>query len=171
MHRRLCLLGAFFLFIASVGSYAEDPPLTEVPPGLRDRALIIDINTRLLEKNHVIVWNEVNQRITFSGSPVPVKLEGDNVVIALEFTPFIRSQGGNVLVIKSQVLIKIPDEEGVRYNGSIQQISIDLDKPIIFLPLGPARPEDGASIEIILTVKSYREAEGTPVDARRGNGR
>jgi len=168
MHRRLCLLGVFFLFIASTGIYAEDPPSTEVPPGLRDRALMMDINTRLLEKNNILVWSEVNQRITFSGSPVNVRLEGDNVAIALEFTPFIRSQGGNVLVVKSQVAIDIPNEEGIRFQTSMHQFPIDLDKPIIFLPLGPARPQDGASIEIILTVRPYREPAS--VNAR-GNGK
>ena len=171
MHRRQCLLGALFLFIANAGIYAQDLPSTEVPPGLRDRALMIDINTRLLEKNHVLVWSEVNQRITFSGSPVNVRLEGDNVAIALEFTPFIRSQGGNVLVVKSQVAIDIPNEEGIRFQTSIHTFPMNLDKPIIFLPLGSARPQDSASIEIILTVKSYRGPEETPVDARRGNGR
>ena len=169
MHRRLCLLGAFFLFIASVGSYAEDPPLTEVPPGLRPRALTMAINARVLEKNQGVVWNETIQRLSFSGSPVNLKLEGNNVVIALEFTPFIRSQGGIVLVVKSQILIDIPDEEGIRYHTSIQTIPMNLDEPIYFLPLGTVRPQDSASIEIILTVKPY--TEGTSVNARRGNDR
>jgi len=171
MHRRLCLLGTFFLFLAIAGMYAEDPPLPEVPPGLRPRALTMDINARVLEKNQVVVWNETNQRLTFSGSPVNVRLEGANVVIILQFTPFIRNQGGNVLVAQAQVLIDIPNEEGIRYHTSIQTIPMNLDEPIYFFPLGSARPQDSASIEIILTVKPYREAEGTSVNARRGNGR
>jgi len=169
MHRRLCLLGTFFLFISSAAIFAQDKPSTQVPPGLRPRALTMNINAQVLEKNQVVVWNEVNQRITFSGSPVNIRLEGANVVIVLQFTPFIRSQGGNVLVAQTQVLIDIPNEEGIRYHTSIQTIPMNLDEPIYFFPLGPARPQDSASIEIILTVKPYRESEGTSVNAGRGN--
>ena len=168
MHRRLCLLGVFFLFIVSAGVCADDPPLSELLPGIRNRALIMEINTRILEKNQVVVWNESNQRLTLPGNPVSVRLVGSNVIIALQLTPFIRREGGNILVAQGQIWIEVPGE-GIRYHTSIQTIPLAFNEPIYFLPLGPARPQDNASIEVILTVKPYMDE--TPASARTGNGR
>ena len=168
MRRSLYLLAVFFLFISSAGIYADDPPSVEVPHALRNRAYVMDINTQVLEKNQAVVWNESRQRVTISGTPVSLRLVGTNVAIALQFTPFIRNQGESVLVAQVQVWLEVPNE-GINYHTSIQTIPLKLDEPIYFLPLGPPRPQDSASIEVVLTMKPY-EAE-TPTSARRGNGR
>ena len=83
MYRGLCLLGAFFLFTASANIYADDPRPVDLIPGLRGRALILDINARVLERDQEVIWNETHRRVAIPGSPVGLKLVGSNVVVAV----------------------------------------------------------------------------------------
>jgi len=120
----------------------------------RRRALIIDINARVLEETQEVVWNEVHRKITIPGSPVGIKLVGSNIVVAVQFTPVIRRQG-NVLVAQGQIWIEDP-EKGIRYYTSIQTIPMEFNEPIYFFPLG-ASAQINSSIEIVLTVNPYSE--------------
>jgi hypothetical protein len=77
------------------------------------------------------------------------------LIVAAQFTPFIRRQGSSVLVAQGQIWIDIPNE-GIRYYTSIQTIPLDFDEPIYFFPLGQSNQLD-SFIEIRLTVKPYTE--------------
>jgi len=168
MFRRFCPLGVFLLLIASAGIYAEEPPQpSQLHQRFRGRALLLDINARVLEQDQEVIWNENHERITIPGNPVGMKLVGSNIVVAVQFTPFIRPRGGNVLVAQGQIWLEVPDE-GIRYHTSIQTIPLEFNEPIFFFPLGPARQEHNAFIEIMLTIKQYR-GNGAPVNAQEGN--
>ena len=163
-----CLLGAFFLFAASAGIFAEDQPRpSQLHQRFRNRALILDINARVLEQNHEVIWNETHERITIPGNPVGMKLVGSNLVVAVQFTPFIRPRGENILVAQGQIWIEVPNE-GIRYHTSIQTIPLEFNEPIFFFPLGPERQENNAFIEIMLTMKQYSGNE-SPVTDQEGN--
>ena len=96
-----------------------------------------------------------------------MKLVGSNLAAAVQFTPFIRPRGENILVAQGQIWIEVPNE-GIRYHTSIQTIPLEFNEPIFFFPLGPQRQENNAFIEIILTIKQYRGNEA-PVTAQEGN--
>jgi len=121
---------------------------------LRRRALVIDINARVLTNEQDVIWDESQRRIAIPGSPVGIRLVGSNIVVAVQFTPFIRRQG-NVLVAQGQIWIEEPGG-GVSYYTSIQTIPMDFDEPIYFFPLGTST-QLNASIEIMLTVNPYTE--------------
>lgn len=123
-------------------------------PGLRRRALVLDIDARVLEEEKVVIWNETHRKLATQGSPVGIKLVGSNVVIAVQFTPFIR-RGGNVLVAQGQIWINDP-VKGICYYTSIQTIPMEFNEPISFFPLGSSQ-QLGSSIEIILIVNPYTE--------------
>jgi hypothetical protein len=162
MKRFLCLFSALFLFAAGV--YADepvDPRAREMMPGLRRRALAMDIDARVLEQEQVVVWNETHRKLAIPGSPVGIKLVGSNVAVAVQFTPFIRRHGQNVLVAQGQVWVEVPDE-GIRFHTSIQTIPLEFNEPIYFFPLGSSG-ETYPSIEIMITVNPYTET--TPLAA------
>jgi len=170
MYLKFCLLGVFLFLVARAGIYAQDlPQPSQLHHRFRGRALIIDINARVLEQNQEVIWNETHERITIPGNPVGMKLVGSNLVVAVQFTPFIRSRGGNILVAQGQIWIEVPDE-GIRYHTSIQTIPLEFNEPIFFFPLGPDRQENNAFIEIMLTMKQYRGNE-SPVTVQDGNDR
>ena len=173
MNRSLCLFSVFFLFAASINIYGEDPeptgrrPSSPMMQGPRWRAIVLNIEARVLEQEEGVVWEETLSRETIPGSPVGLRLVGSNVIVVVQFTPFIRRHG-NVLVAQGQIWIDVPNE-GIRYSTSIQTVPLVFDEPIYFFPLGQSHQLD-SSIEIMLTVKPYTEVSDAEAAANTGNG-
>jgi hypothetical protein len=161
MTRSLCLFGVLFLFAASV--YGEDPEPVGMNQRLRRGTVVLDIDARVLEQKDVVIWEETHRKLTIPGSPVGIKLVGANLVVAVQFTPFIRRQGNNVLVAQGQIWIN-NQNEGMRYYTSIQTIPLEFDEPIYFFPLGQS-PQLDSFIEIMLTIKPYTGPGATAPEA------
>jgi hypothetical protein len=160
------------LFIlAAVAVFAEDDEVVTAVTeehhnsGFRKRALALNIEARVLEDNQTVVWNETHRRIAIPGSPVGLQLVGSNIVVSVQFTPFIR-RSGNVLVAQGQIWISDP-EKGMSYYTSIQTIPMEFGEPIYFYPLGDSRQPD-SSIQIILTVNPNNPADIPPPPPGRG---
>ena len=158
MNRSLYLFSAFFIFAVSAQIDAQDSHVAGAAPRFGRRALVIDIDARVLEEKQKVVWEETTKRITIPGSPVGVKLVGSNVVVAVQFTPFIRRYSQNVLVAQGQIWIDDPNK-GMSYYTSIQTIPMEFGEPIYFFPLGSQQLD--SSIEIILTVNPNTAAANT----------
>jgi len=154
MNRCLSFLSALFILATGVCIDAQSQPVgSGMMPEFRKQALVLDINARALE-NEEVIWNDVHQKITIPGTPVDLRLVGSNIIVAIQFTPFIR-RDGNVMVAQGQIWIKDP-EKGVSYYTSIQTFPMKFDEPIYFFPLGASSPLN-SSIEIKLTVNPYKE--------------
>jgi hypothetical protein len=161
--------GAFFIFAINIPIYAQDQQVAagELMPGFRKRALVMDIESQVLDENKTVVWNETHNRIAIPGSPVNIKLVGSNIIVAVQFTPFVHRRG-NVLVAQGQIWINDPDK-GMSYYTSIQTIPMEFGEPIYFYPLGDSRQLD-ASIQIILTVNPNTTAgSGVETAVNTGN--
>jgi len=158
MNRPLSFLSVLFLFATNVCIEAQPQPAsTGIMPGFKRQALILDINARVLE-NEEVIWDESHQKITIPGSPVGIRLVGSNIVVAVQFTPFI-SRRGKVMVAQGQIWID-DHQRGISYYTSIQTIPMEFNEPIYFFPLG-ASPQLNSSIEIKLTVNPYSETSVT----------
>ncbi|GBU29047.1 hypothetical protein R84B8_02609 [Treponema sp. R8-4-B8] len=154
MIRYLSFLSALFILATSVCFEAWSQPVgSGMMPEFRRQALVLDINARALE-NEEVIWTDSHQKITIPGTPVGIRLVGSNIIVAVQFTPFIR-RNGNVMVAQGQIWINDP-EKGVSYYTSIQTIPMEFNEPIYFFPLG-ASPQSNSSIEIKLTVNPYKE--------------
>jgi hypothetical protein len=154
MIRFICITGILFLFTTGMIS-AQDFQTSEagMSPEFRRRALVMDINARVLDDHQVVSWNESDRRVAIPGSPVGIRLVGANVIVVVQFTPFVRRQG-NVLVAQGQIWINNPGG-GVSYYTSIQTIPMDFNEPIYFFPLGTSN----TSLQIMLTVSPYNITE------------
>jgi len=154
MNRPVTFLSVLFLFAASVSVKAQPHPAsTEMMPGLRRQALVLNINARALENGEVIL-DEAHQKITIPGTPVGIRLAGSNIIVSVSFTPFIR-RNNSVMVVQGQIWINDP-EKGVCYYTSIQTFPMGFDEPIYFFPLGYSS-QLNSYIEIKLSVKPYKE--------------
>ncbi|MCL2139206.1 MAG: hypothetical protein FWH41_06705 [Treponema sp.] len=127
----------------------------DIVPRFKARALIIDINAYIFDENQTEIWSTSCQETTISGRPVELKMVGANVVVVVQFTPYIRRNIQKHLVAQGQIWMKIPDQ-GIQFNTSLKTIPFEFDEPILFFPLGQAN-EDTASIEVELTLKRYEE--------------
>jgi hypothetical protein len=148
----ILILSVCVLF-AEEGEALGETPFEELP-AFRERAVIMRISSRIVEQNQQVVWNSENTRITLPGRPVGIKLLGTDLVVAVQFTPFIRPNGRNVLVAQGQIWINVPNE-GISYRTTMQTIPIEWGELIYFFPLGSARAEDEAGIEIQLVLEPY----------------
>jgi hypothetical protein len=164
MSRRLRKLSLFggILFTAAALS-AQEGSLQNILPGLRDRAVVLDITARIVEPNHEEVWNSSNSKVTIPGRPVSLKLVGENVVVAVQFTPYLRSGGHNVLLAQGQIWVDIPNV-GIRYQSTMQTIPLEYGESIYFFPLGTVKSGDTAHIEIQLALYPYAEEAPPPAN-------
>jgi hypothetical protein len=170
--RRLYLLGFCFLVVTAMIMPQEEPepgaalqevrtpaaggpPLQDFSPR-RGRALVLDINARVVEQNQTVTWNETHRTTTIPGRPVGLKLVGTNLVVAVQFTPYVRRGGQKFLVAQGQIWMEVPGQ-GIRYHTSMQTIPLEFNEPIYFFPLGPQKDEDSACIEVMLTLYPYEE--------------
>ena len=173
---RIIILGSIILFTARIGLAAQETTLEELP-GLRERAVVMSIISRIVEQNQQVVWDSENTRITIPGRPVGLKLVGADLVVAVLFTPFLRSNGHHVLVAQGQIWINIPDE-GISYHTTMQTIPLEFGEQVYFFPLGSMDAKDEASIEIQLVLEPYAGSSGENLQGRpfnpaegRGEGR
>jgi hypothetical protein len=158
LSRRLALFGSI-LFLTFRAVHPQEPSLEELLPGLKEQAMIMDIVARVVERNQQVVWDSVNSKVTIPGRPVGLKLVGTNIVVAVQFIPYLRRHGHNVLVAQGQIWINLPDE-GIRYHTTMQTIPLEFGEEIFFFPLGSEDGQDEARIEVKLVLHPY--TEGSP---------
>ena len=126
-----------------------------LPSRFMGRAVVLEINARIVEQNQEVVWDEAHSKATFPGQPVGIKLVGSNVVVVVQFTPYIR-RSQKYLVAQGQIWMEMPNR-GIRYFTSMQTIPLEYGEPVYFFPLGAAGENDSSSIEVMLTMHPYEE--------------
>jgi hypothetical protein len=177
MKRSLFLLSVFYFITAGISLNAQNQRPAPVEGTIRRQALEITIESRVFEGKDII-WSEINRSISMPGSPVGIQLVGSNIVVVVQFTPYIRRndsvlaaqgrQNGSVLSAQGQIWIADKNNI-VTYYTSMQTIPFELGEPIHFLPLGPEQLNP--SIEIIITVNPYNENNVPQRDSRSQNNR
>lgn len=143
-----------FISVTTLNAYAQDVPSDELPPGMKEKAVVLYITARIIESNKEIVWDASNSKITIPGRAVSLKLTGNNIVIVGQFTPYIRADGYKFLVAQGQVWIDEPGK-GVHYYTNMQTMPLEYGEQILFFPLGTQKHEDGTRIEIQLVLRPY----------------
>jgi hypothetical protein len=164
MIRRATIFGSLLFLAVNAAVSAQEPSLEELLPGLKDQAVVLEMVARVVEQNQHEVWNSVNSKVTIPGRPVGLKLVGANVVVAVQFTPYLRRNGHNMLVAQCQIWVDVPNE-GISYQTTMQAIPLDFGEQIYFFPLGSVDSQNEARIEIMLELKPYVEGrDGKPAE-------
>jgi hypothetical protein len=168
--RRATLLST--LLVAVAGSvFAQELSLEELVPGLKEQAIKMDIVARVLEQDREEVWNSPYSKVTIPGRPVGMKLVGNNIVVAVQFTPYRQRNGRTILVAQGQIWVDIPDS-GIQYLTTLETIPLDYGEQIYFFPLGSANDPDGPRIEIEIELHPYveeRAEEDQPPPVEEGS--
>ena len=133
-----------------------DVPHRDFVPRFRGRTVTLEINARLVEQNQTVIWNETHRKETMLGRPVGIKLVGNNIIVDVQFTPYIRRGVGCFLLAQGQIWMEIP-QQGIRYHTTVQTIPVEFGEQIYFFPLGPQKDEDDSRIEIMLSVQPHEE--------------
>ena len=153
----ICFASVFFFFTANGINAQTNQDIERTEQ--RRNAVVIDIDARVLNEEHDIIWNEIQRKIGMPGIPVGIRLVGTNLMVAVQFTPIIR-QDSSTLVALVQIWID-SQGNGVSYHVSQQTIPIDFNEPFYFFPLGTSNP----SIELLMTVNPYIAAQPDTVSS------
>jgi len=155
----LCILG---LLLWSAGLLHAQELLLEELPALRDKAIVLQITTKI-EENNQQLGTSYNSKVTIPGRPVGIKLMGGNCVIEIRFV--LNPQKGKfTLVTQSQIWIGTSDK-GMSYKTTSHSIPIDFGEPVIFFPLGSNPDPGNPHIELLLTIYRYGEEPADPPEA------
>ncbi|MDR1802547.1 MAG: hypothetical protein LBQ94_02985 [Treponema sp.] len=146
------LLLSFFAVSASLG--AQEATALQDLPGLRERAVVVTMISRIVEQDEEVLWNSEISSVTIPGRPVGIKLIGSNLVAAIQFTPFLRPNGRHILVTLGQIWINVPDE-GISFHTTMQTIPLEYSEQVYFFPLGSVKDQDAPIIEIQLVLEPY----------------
>ncbi|MDR2050080.1 MAG: hypothetical protein LBP69_11580 [Treponema sp.] len=154
-------LGMSFLLAAAVIQTQE------LMPGMREQAVVINIVARI-EENSQEVWNAASSKVTIPGKPVSIRLVGGNVVMVIQFTPYLRDKDQNILVAQGQIWLVIPNE-GISYKTTMQTIPLKFGEQIYFFPLGSGGSRNSGimtadpHIELLIELQRYDEtAQNSP---------
>jgi hypothetical protein len=151
----MTVLSALFA-AAAAGVIAQELSLEELVPALKEQAVKMAIVARVVEQNQEEVWNSVNSRVTIPGRPVGMKLVGNNIVVAVQFTPYRQRNGRNILVAQGQIWIDVPNQ-GIHYQTTMETIPLEYGEQIYFFPLGSGKNPDEPRIEIQIEINPYTD--------------
>jgi len=157
--KAILLIGVLFFGI-NTALITQETSAEPLPGGLRERAMIMHVTSRILEQNQQVVWDSEASNVTIPGRPVGLKLVGSDLVVAVQFTPFLRPAGQLTLVAQSQIWVNIPGE-GMSFQTAMQTIPLEFGQLVYFFPLGPIGSQDAAHIEIQLVLEPYA-GDGAP---------
>lgn len=147
-----------------VGQDTGVEELTDPIGAFLEGALAIHINARIVDKDeNETVWTMDVSRVTISGRSVSVRLDGSNISILAEFTPYWESEDQLMLVAQGATWITtdVPGDEP-EYRTSFSTLPIRLGEPLVFLPLGTVPvPVDTErfgrlNIELEINVERYQ---------------
>ncbi|MFO8044075.1 MAG: hypothetical protein R6U25_12805 [Alkalispirochaeta sp.] len=157
----LIAVGLSFPSLAAQDSQLElDESLEELLSG----ALTLHISARIIDQDdNATVWTMDLTRVTISGRSVRVRLDGSNIAVVAEFTPYWEGEGQLMLVAQGRTWITGDDEQGEPdYRTSFNTLPVELGEPIVFLPLGDGQlPVDTErfgrlNIELEINVERYQ---------------
>ena len=139
----VAMLFLVFLIAVPGSSQAQDPSiddLTDSIDAFLDGALRVHINARIVDSEvNEAVWTMDLTRVTIGGRSVRVRLDGANIVVVADFTPYWESDEELLLLAQGQTWVIDESGQGdTTYRTSFTTLPIRLGEPIVFFPLGTA---------------------------------
>ncbi|MDR1867681.1 MAG: hypothetical protein LBQ77_05395 [Treponema sp.] len=148
---KISLIGSLIFYSTVV--FAQEI-LEDIPPALRDQALILKIISRIVEQDQREIWQSSDSKATIYGRPVAIRLSGKNVLVDVKFTPYLGRDGSTTLVAQGQIWIDIPNK-GMEYQAIMQRIPLQFGEQVYFLPLGDTLISSESRIELQLELTPY----------------
>lgn len=169
MSKRPVLLATLFCLVVTVPVTTQSgPTLDDLDRSLEllsEGVLQLHITARIVDQNQrETVWDMELSRVTIAGRAVSVRLDGSNITVVAEFTPYWDDEDTLVLVAQGQTWIHRNEEnaEDVEYRTAFTTMPIEWGEPVLFLPLGtgklPVETEafGRLNIELEINVERYQ---------------
>jgi len=155
----------FAAVVVSLGVPAAADDIDELLELFGDDALQVRIDARVVEDGKRTVWNMELTRVTISGRSVHVRLDGDNIVVRAQFTPY-RDNDSLLLVAQGQTWLREAEGKDLRYETAFETLPVDLGETVVFYPLGQENVQmdletqeyGWVNLELEITVIPYLQA-------------
>lgn len=156
------VLAPVVLLLVSHLSFAQaDGPTDKSDPlaYLKDDALAVSIEARVIEQDHVTVWHMQSTKITISGRAVQVRLEGDNVLVLAHIIPYLNSDNTILLVALGQIWAPTADKKSYKYYSTMKSLPVTPGEKVIFFPFGMAVDQKANvyNLELEIQVTHYTD--------------
>jgi hypothetical protein len=152
MKRLVLILG--ILLAGAAAGFTED--LEEILEAVDENIYSVHIHARVYESGEISTWDMDVKKFTIAGKKVTVKLEGENVLVVAELTPYVQSDDTVLLVAQGEVWITTPQDEQIKYSSVIKSLPIKHGDKVYFYPLGVGKIKDAFIIELEIEVNPYR---------------
>ena len=170
MKRARSIAGIFLLALSASAAGIE---IDDVLQAILDQAFTITIVARVTENGRETVHSYELTQVTISGRAVRLRLEGGNLTIIAEFTPYEAEDSSILLIAEGRIWLTTPDDEATQYRTSLKSIPLELGETVLFYPLGRSAmdidfenvSESGSgearlNIELEVLVEPYSGVEG-----------
>jgi hypothetical protein len=164
MRRARSIVGLVMMLSATAAGAVE---LDHILQALLDQALTVSITARVTEHGRETVQSYNLTRITISGRAVRLRLEGGNLTIIAEFTPY-EDEDGLLLVAEGQILLRTPEDEEVQYLTSLRSIPLEIGEKVVFYPLGKSTFDMSSQSDQSVPLNIELEVEISPYQAEEG---
>lgn len=152
-------LSVVVLFLSLSGLYAVD--VSDALKYLENNVLNIEIITRIVDEQGVSIWEAEMSRITISGKSVKVKLQGVNILVITDITPYVRNDSTLLLVSQGEIWIGSSASEEMNHYSTIKSLPVTLGESVIFFPLGVIQAVDTKIYNIELEIQVNQNISGT----------
>ena len=149
---------AVFVLLVAVSPGARAVDFEEALDVLENQVLVLEIIARVTENGREAVWNMELTEVTVSGRAVHVELEGGDLILHVQFTPYERNDS-IVLVAQGQAWLGAHDSEEVTYRSAYDSMPVSPGESVVFFPLGASGDSgsDGLlNVELEISIEPYR---------------
>lgn len=147
------------LFFSITCIYAVD--INDALKYLENNILNIEIITRIVDEQGVTIWDAEMSRITISGKSVKVKLQGVNILVITDITPYIQDDSTILLVSQGEIWIGSTNSEEMNHYSTIKSLPVSLGESALFFPLGVIKAMDTKIYNIELEIQVNQNINGS----------
>ena len=154
----------FLAFLITSHNYIFSVDVDDALKYLEENALNIKIITRIVDEQGISVWNAEMSRITISGKSVKVKLQGVNILVITDITPYIRDDRTILLVSQGEIWIGSSDSEEINHYSTIKSLPVSMGESALFFPLGVIETIDRKIYNIELEILVNQNYKGSEIN-------
>ena len=147
----------FRLLLAAACIFLIQPLIGQETSSVMEQILVISIDANVKNNAGKTIWGMEHNTLTISGRSVHIKLEGGNIEIFSNLTPYAQSDDEFLLVAQGEIWIKEEGSEEKTHYSGMDSVSVKLGEKAIFFPLGMAEDSlhPNYTLEIEIGVNLY----------------
>ena len=122
-----------------------------------EQILVISIDARVNSHEGESIWSVEHSTLTVPGRSVQLKLEGTNILIYANLTPYLQNSGEVLLFAQGEIWINDMVHAEKRYFSGMDSVPVKIGEKVLFFPLGVTTDEmeQDINLEIEIGVDLY----------------